>query len=64
MANPATADEVLTASGVAAYLRCHVRKVYRLLKERQITAFKVGSEWRFRRSEIDQWIARQHRSWG
>jgi hypothetical protein len=23
-------------------------------------AFRVGSDWRFRRSDINEWIARQH----
>jgi excisionase family DNA binding protein len=50
------------ASGksLALYLHCHPNTVYRLLKERKIPAFRVGSDWRFRRSDIDEWIARQY----
>ena len=47
--------EVMTLAEVAAYLRIHASTVYRLLKHDQIPAFRVGSDWRFRREVIDQW---------
>ena len=31
--------------------------IYLLLKNRRIPAFRLGSGWRFRRSDIDQWIS-------
>jgi excisionase family DNA binding protein len=49
-------QEIMTVSSLAGYLRCHPSTVYRLLKERKIPAFKVGSDWRFQRAQIDQWI--------
>jgi excisionase family DNA binding protein len=30
--------------------------VYRLLKNRRIPAFKVGSDWRFNQESIEQWV--------
>jgi excisionase family DNA binding protein len=62
-ANPAPnpSDQILTVSSLARYLHCHPATVYRLLKERKIPAFKVGSDWRFSRSAIDEWITRLHR---
>jgi excisionase family DNA binding protein len=46
---------VLTLEEVASYLRVHPSTVYRLLKKRQIPAFKMGSDWRFNLESIDQW---------
>jgi excisionase family DNA binding protein len=46
---------VLTLEEVAGYLRVHPSTVYRLLKKRQIPAFKVGSDWRFNLESIDHW---------
>lgn len=50
-------DEILTIDEVAAYLRAGKRTVYRLASSGQIPAFKLGGTWRFRRAELDQWIA-------
>ena len=47
----------MTVAALARYLHCHTGTVYRLLKQRKIPAFRVGSDWRFSRSAIDQWIA-------
>lgn len=47
--------EVLTLMEVAEYLRIHPSTVYRLLKQKQIPAFKIGSDWRFNLTSIDQW---------
>jgi len=64
MARPAkparkVSDEIFTVSTLARYLHCHPRTVNRLLKNKKIPgAFKLGSDWRFQRSAIDEWIAR------
>ncbi|HEL5054230.1 methylation-associated defense system helix-turn-helix domain-containing protein MAD1 [Achromobacter xylosoxidans] len=50
-------DEILTLEEVAAYLKAGRRTVYRLAAEGKIPAFKLGGTWRFRRTELDQWIA-------
>jgi len=42
--------EIMTVSSLADYLHCHTSTIYRLLKERRIPAFKVGSDWRPRRT--------------
>ena len=42
---------------VAAYLKAGKRTVYRLAQKGEIPAFKLGGTWRFRRSELDRWIA-------
>ena len=47
--------EVLRLTEVAEYLRVHPSTIYRLLKHKQLPAFKVGSDWRFNRASIDSW---------
>jgi excisionase family DNA binding protein len=49
--------EILTLDEVAAYLKAGKRTVYRLAASGEIPAFKLGGTWRFRRSELDRWIA-------
>lgn len=55
-------QEILTLEELAAYLKAGKRTIYRLAAADQIPAFKVGGTWRFRRSDIDAWIAAQSRS--
>ncbi len=49
-------DVVLTLEDVAQFLHVHPSTVYRLLKNRSIPAFKVGSDWRFNQDSIERWI--------
>lgn len=49
--------EILTIKQVCAYLQVHPSTVYRLCKRKKIPAFKVGSDWRFVKSQIDTWAA-------
>ena len=51
--------EILTLDEVAAYLKAGKKTVYRLAQQGQIPAFKLGGTWRFRRTELDHWIAAQ-----
>jgi excisionase family DNA binding protein len=55
MADPE--GEILTLDEVAAYLKAGKRTVYRLAAEGKLPAFKLGGTWRFRRSDLDAWIA-------
>lgn len=55
MADPR--DEILTLQEVAVYLKAGKRTVYRLAQQGDIPAFKLGGTWRFRRDELDRWIA-------
>lgn len=52
-----TDGEILTLEEVAAYLKAGKRTVYRLAQKGEIPSFKLGGTWRFRRSELDSWIA-------
>ena len=52
-----TEAEILTLEEVASYLKAGKRTVYRLAQDGKIPAFKLGGSWRFRRGELDRWIA-------
>lgn len=49
-------DEILSIDEVAAFLKAGKRTVYRLATSGKLPAFKLGGTWRFRRSDLDQWI--------
>jgi excisionase family DNA binding protein len=49
-------DTVLKAGEVARLLRVHPATIYRLLKNKSIPAFKLGSEWRFLQEAIEEWF--------
>lgn len=52
-------DDVMTAEEVAAYLKCHPSTVYRLIKARTLPYFKIGSDYRFQKDRIQEWIAKR-----
>jgi excisionase family DNA binding protein len=49
---------VLTLHEVADYLHCHRGTVHKLIERGQIPCFRVGREWRFLKSNVDEWIAK------
>ena len=57
--SPADVDtyEIMTLKEVADYLRCHTSTVYRLIHTRQIPTFRLGADFRFRKTDIKKWIA-------
>lgn len=52
-------NDILTLDEVAAYLKVGKKTAYRLAQQGQMPGFKLGGSWRFRRSELDLWIATQ-----
>jgi excisionase family DNA binding protein len=55
-------SEIMTAEETCRYLKITPRTLYRYLRDRQIPAFKLGKEWRFVRSDLEQWIRDRIRS--
>ncbi len=45
----------LTVVEVADYLRVDRSTIYRMLKRKELPAFKVGDDWRFNLEQIDRW---------
>src|SRR5260370_24114569 len=49
--------EYLTTVEVAELLRIHRSTIYKLLRQGQTPFLKIGSDYRFRKSSIEKWIA-------
>jgi excisionase family DNA binding protein len=49
-------ERLLTPEQVAQYLNVNRFTVYRLLVQKQLPAFKVGGQWRFKRTLIEEWL--------
>ena len=56
------AEEILTAGEVADLLRVHPSTIYKLLRQGELPAFRIGSNWRFLRASIDEWLMTQSHS--
>jgi len=54
--------ELMTATETCRYLKITQRTLYRYLRSQQIPAFKLGKEWRFVRSDLEQWIRERTRT--
>jgi excisionase family DNA binding protein len=63
MANPSSADGLstfLTTQEVLDCLKVTPRTIYRLIKAGDLPAIRIGRQWRFRRSDLNEWLNRQH----
>jgi len=45
----------LTVSEVATRYKMSASTIYRMLRRREIPAFKMGSDWRFSVEELEKW---------
>jgi len=51
-----SSDEILTLKEVAQLLKVAEKTVYTMSQKKELPAFKVRGQWRFRRGDIDVWI--------
>ena len=49
-------DDILTLAEVAKYLKVSERTVYEWAQKGEIPAGKIGTVWRFKRSELERWV--------
>ena len=49
-------DDILTIEEVAKYLRVSDRTVYDWAQKGEIPAGKIGTVWRFKKSEVENWV--------
>lgn len=56
---PLPEHEILTLEEVATYLRVSERTVYDWASKGEIPCGKLGTTWRFKRSEIQDWVDRK-----
>ncbi|MBV1929033.1 MAG: helix-turn-helix domain-containing protein [Gammaproteobacteria bacterium] len=52
-------DEILTLKEVAKYLKLAEKTAYKLAADGKLPGFKVGGSWRFKQSDIENWITEQ-----
>lgn len=57
-----TSNEILTVEEVAEFLKVHASTIYKLLKRREIPAFRVGADWRFHAVQIEEWVKSRTRA--
>ncbi len=46
----------LSVEGIAEYLGVSKETIYRWLERKKIPAHRIGKLWKFKTSEVDQWI--------
>jgi excisionase family DNA binding protein len=49
-------EKFMTTKEVAQYLRVDQYTIYRLVTQKKIPAFKIGNQWRFKRSMLERWL--------
>ena len=49
-------EVLLTTEQVANYLKIDKFTVYRLVAQKELPAFKVGNQWRFKSRMIEAWL--------
>ncbi len=49
-------SDIMTLGEVAAYLRLKPQTIYTWAQTKRIPAAKLGKEWRFKKSLIDEWF--------
>jgi excisionase family DNA binding protein len=47
---------IMTVREVAGYLRMHEMTIYRMARQGEIPAYKVGNRWRFNRQRLHEWL--------
>lgn len=52
-------SKVLTVSELSEYLQIHKTTIYRQLRAGKLPGFRIGSDWRFSREAIEQWLRDQ-----
>ena len=56
---PSVDTDILTVEELRSYLKIPKPTLYSLAQHGRIPAAKVGKHWRFRRTEIDDWLKAQ-----
>jgi excisionase family DNA binding protein len=49
-------EQLLTIAQVAEYFHVDKFTIYRLVASKQLPAFKVGNQWRFKRKLLENWL--------
>ena len=49
-------DKWLSVNEISDYLGVRIESIYRWLKTKEMPGHKVGRHWKFKKSEIDEWV--------
>ena len=58
-ADDAIPSRIMTTAETARYLRIDRSTLYKMVGKGQIPAFKIGSDYRFDKDEVDKWMIDQ-----
>jgi excisionase family DNA binding protein len=53
---------LLTLSEAAKLLQVSTRTLQRMIRQRQLPAFKVGGQWRMRESQLGEWLDQKEKA--
>jgi excisionase family DNA binding protein len=56
MADREMKSDIVNVHQLASYLHCHQATIYRLVKNGQIPAFRLGGSWRFRIDDVNEYL--------
>ena len=54
--NLANQKEYLSVADMASEFGIHEMTFYRMIRDKKIPAFKIGSQWRVRRTDLNRWL--------
>ena len=54
--NLANQKEYLSVADMATEFGIHEMTFYRMIRDKKIPAFKIGSQWRVRRTDLNRWL--------
>ena len=54
--NLANQKEYLSVADMASEFGIHEMTFYRMIRDKKIPAFKIGSQWRIRRADLEKWL--------
>ena len=52
-------DDILTLKDLADYLKISEKTLYGYAQKGKLPGIKIGSAWRFRKADIDDWLEEQ-----
>jgi excisionase family DNA binding protein len=53
---------LLTLSEAAELLQVSTRTLQRMIRQRQLPAFKLGGQWRMREAQLTEWLVQKEKS--
>jgi excisionase family DNA binding protein len=54
-----TQGKYLTVAELSEFLHIHKTTIYRLLRQRKLPGFRIGSDWRFSLEAVEEWVRDQ-----